>query len=261
MASRTTGLTLCCVVVSLTLSGCGHNRVALTKVLPNQVQSPVEPAAMHDAVIRALSRHGWGVEKDSPQSVTARQLSKGASVEIAVDMNGDSFTIRYLESNGLNEKTENGEVVEISPLYSRWVSILSKSIRDEVDRPAREAAVAAKEDAELAKMRAQADARLIRSFVLARETPLPVLREAIINAFREHGYDAQSEVEGKLVGRYARRGETLRVAVEYSSKQFTIRYLESDGLGAKTDKNGVTDIGSVYDRWTANLAETIQRKL
>lgn len=90
------------------------------------------------------------------------------------------------------------------------------------------------------------------------EQPVAV-RAAIIRALRSQRYHAESEKPGQIVALHNRRGVRCRMLVEYTDREYSIRYMDSQGL--KTDNTGLLRIENRYARMTRRLSRAIDDEI
>ena len=96
--------------------------------------------------------------------------------------------------------------------------------------------------------------------VLLEGQDVAEVRAAIIRAMKLRKFKAKSEGPGMIVAKLERGDESVEVAIEYSSSQFLIRYLASEGLEtAKVE--GEVMIESAYASYTKKLATVIEKEL
>lgn len=86
------------------------------------------------------------------------------------------------------------------------------------------------------------------------------VRAAIIRAMKLRKFKPQREEPGKIVARLERGDEMIEVSIEYSSSQFLIRYLSSDGLET-IKENGELLVDDAYDSYKKKLAVVIEKEL
>jgi hypothetical protein len=80
-----------------------------------------------------------------------------------------------------------------------------------------------------------------------------LVRAAVIRALTSLGYQPEGEDGTRVIARYARGREVLRIQVEYWPTQATISYLGSEGLRFRRDGSS-----QQYERWMRNLSANIQ---
>jgi hypothetical protein len=89
--------------------------------------------------------------------------------------------------------------------------------------------------------------------LLAQAQPPQLVRAAVIRSLTDLGYQPEGEDGQRVIARYARGREVLRIQVEYWPTQATISYLGSEGLRFRRDGSSPH-----YERWTRNLSGQIQ---
>jgi len=87
------------------------------------------------------------------------------------------------------------------------------------------------------------------------------MRAALVRALDARRFTMESEEPGALVGRYQNRGQMLRLRIEYGANDFRITYLESTGLGYVVGRDGTPMISPRYDRYVAQLRQTIEDEI
>ena len=97
--------------------------------------------------------------------------------------------------------------------------------------------------------------------LLQQQSGPQVLRAAIVRALQARRYTMESEQPGMLVASYQRRGQTLRVQLDYDASNYRITYLDSTGLGYRARPDGTATISRSYDRYVAQLQRTISSEI
>jgi hypothetical protein len=96
--------------------------------------------------------------------------------------------------------------------------------------------------------------------VLLTHPQKPVaVRAAIIRALRSQRYHSESEKPGQIVALHNRRGVRCRMLIEYTDREYTIRYMDSQGL--RTDNTGLLRIEKRYARMTKRLSRAIDDEI
>jgi hypothetical protein len=93
----------------------------------------------------------------------------------------------------------------------------------------------------------------------AQQTDL--VRGAIARALTARRFVAEAEQPGTIVARYERRGQQLRVQIDYTGTQYQITYLDSVGFGHQVDRAGQTVISSHYPRQVRALSSSIDEEI
>lgn len=83
-----------------------------------------------------------------------------------------------------------------------------------------------------------------------------LVRAAVIRALTSLGYQTEGEEGTRVIARYARGRDVVRIQVEYWPTQATISYLGSEGLRFRRDGTSPH-----YDRWMRNLSANIQEQV
>ncbi len=124
----------------LTLVACGGSHFVGTRaadpVLLADAQSPAEVRA---AVVRALAARRFSTESETAGRVVARLEKGGERIRVAVEYSDHQYAIRYLDSAGMQTRTENGELL-VGGDYRSWTDKLKHAIGEELRRPAKERA-------------------------------------------------------------------------------------------------------------------------
>jgi len=130
----------------LALVACGGTHYVSTRAPDAELIADAQsPAEVRAAVIRALASRRFKTESEQAGRVVAR-LDKGSErLRVAVEYTGQQYSIVYLDSAGLQTKTENGEVL-VESTYKSWTDKLKHAIGDELKRPAKERAEAERQE-------------------------------------------------------------------------------------------------------------------
>lgn len=150
----------------LSLSSCGTKMVP---VRPETVllQRPQASDAVRGAIIRGVTRHKLSTESERPGHIVATYDRRGVMYRFALDYTDRQYTIRYLETRGL-ETAGTGSGMMIEAKYLRMVRRLKHAINEELERPAREAA-AARERERQHQLAVEAERRRAEEAALKRE--------------------------------------------------------------------------------------------
>jgi hypothetical protein len=97
--------------------------------------------------------------------------------------------------------------------------------------------------------------------LLAESYSTVQIRAALIRALEKRRFAIESEQDGRVLARFQRGGESVHVAIDYSTSQFDVRYLDSTGLGEKKDEAGTLMVDSRYDELVAKLDKGISEEL
>lgn len=124
---------------------CGRGIVPLTPTTPVLLESQTDPAELRAAIIRALEARRYTTESEEPGAIVARLQSRGVMLRLRFDYSATDYRITYLESVGLDHRLDENGTPVISRRYDGWVAQLRRTIDDERERPAREAAEAAEQ--------------------------------------------------------------------------------------------------------------------
>lgn len=89
--------------------------------------------------------------------------------------------------------------------------------------------------------------------LLPQAQPPQLVRAAVIRSLTDLGYQPEGEEGQRVIARYGRGREVLRIQVEYWPTQATISYLGSEGLRFRRDGTSPH-----YERWMRNLSGQIQ---
>jgi len=89
--------------------------------------------------------------------------------------------------------------------------------------------------------------------LLSQAQPPEVVRGGVIRALTQLGYQTEGEDGTRVIARYGRGRQLVRIQVEYWATQATISYLGSEGLRFRRDGTSPH-----YDRWMQNLSSSIQ---
>lgn len=87
------------------------------------------------------------------------------------------------------------------------------------------------------------------------------VRQAVVRALKARSFTAEQDEPGRIVARLDHRGVQLRVAIEYSGRQYTISYVDSDGLGYEVGEDGTPVISRQYARYVQRLSRTIDSEI
>ena len=125
----------------LSIGSCAQKLVAVRPdpVLLSQAQ-PLE--AVRAAVVRALAAQRLLTETEQSGRVVARHDRRGLVMRLMVDYSDRQYVVRYLDSCGVAQPGPQGETM-LDARCARIIHRLQRAVRDEIDRPAREAAAAA----------------------------------------------------------------------------------------------------------------------
>jgi hypothetical protein len=203
-ASRASALLLCAALGAASV-GCGARLVPLRDQGAVLLATPTQEAEVRAAIARALAARGFTAEAEQPNKIVARLDSRGMTLRVSIDYSATQFAVSYIESQGYNFRV-GPQGPMISSRYNQYAENLRRSIRDELERPAREAqaAVDAQRDHELAlaeaQRRQQADALAAQAAAQAAELERERLRTERAHAEAEArrpiivGHDATAVV-------------------------------------------------------------------
>lgn len=99
------------------------------------------------------------------------------------------------------------------------------------------------------------------SVLLPQAQQQDAIRAALARALTARQFVAESEEPGRIIARYQRRAQVLRIQIDYSDTQYQITYLDSVGLGHEVDETGQTMISAHYPRYVRALSQTIDQEL
>ena len=128
------------------LAACGTSYVP-PPADPVLLATPQSPAHLRAAIVRALADRRFATESEAPGRVVARFDHGATSLHVAVEYADTQYFIRLLDSRGYKTRPgEGGVLVEAS--LAGTMRKLRASIDRELERPAREAAEAARRERE-----------------------------------------------------------------------------------------------------------------
>jgi len=97
--------------------------------------------------------------------------------------------------------------------------------------------------------------------LIAASFPTTEISAALIRALEKRKFTIENEHDGRLLARFQKGGQSIHVAVEYSTTQFGIRYLDSKGLGERKNEAGTLMVDSHYDDIVGKLDKVIAEEL
>jgi hypothetical protein len=101
-----------------------------------------------------------------------------------------------------------------------------------------------------------------RTVLLPSPSRPPMVRGAIVRALAVQRYEAEADEPGRIVARYERRGTRYRVEIAYTATQYSIRYVDSQGVDVERDEEtGQLMIDGAYGRWIGRLERSIRDEL
>ena len=142
----------------LPLAGC-RRAVPLETTTPVTLATSYDPEAVRAALIRALDERSFNHQEVAPGRIVAHMRHRAITLDLGIDYDAAGYRITYLGSSGLDQRTtEDGSQV-ISRRYYQYLDRLERTIADELERPAREAAEAVEREREhqLALAREESD--------------------------------------------------------------------------------------------------------
>jgi outer membrane lipopolysaccharide assembly protein LptE/RlpB len=85
------------------------------------------------------------------------------------------------------------------------------------------------------------------------------VEQAVLEALKSRGWKVEEQTPGRIVAKIDKRDKhTATIAVTYSATQYSIAYVDSEGLNYD-EKTG--DIHRNYNRWVNNLNADIQSRV
>ncbi|APR81933.1 Hypothetical protein A7982_07282 [Minicystis rosea] len=101
-----------------------------------------------------------------------------------------------------------------------------------------------------------------RAVLLASPQQEPELRAAIARAMQSKSFTAASETPGAIVAEYSKGRVSLRLKITYTTAEYKIAYVDSDGLNyQQSGPDGAPTISSRYDRIVRDLTAAIDDEL
>lgn len=97
--------------------------------------------------------------------------------------------------------------------------------------------------------------------VLSSGQPEHMVREAILRALPQRGWQVESEEQKRLVAVLHIRSHVARVLISYDPQTVWIQYVDSVNLDFRVGADGTRYIHPNYNRWVENLARDIQSSL
>src|SRR5262245_23044141 len=86
------------------------------------------------------------------------------------------------------------------------------------------------------------------------------VEKAVKVSLKDRGWTVKESGAGRVEGTYSKRDFKARIAVQYTTKDVRIAYLDSHGLDYE-EKDGHKYIHGNYNKWTANLAKDIDVRM
>lgn len=196
----------------LLIAGCG-GLVQVGAARGSMITQTEDPQQVRGAIARALAARRYTVETEQDGVIVARLDHRSIMVRLRIEYSGADYRIGYVDSAGLDYRVDPAsQRPMISRRYPRYVSILERVIRQELDRPAREAreAVEAQQEHELALQEERSD----REAEARRDTR----REA------RDQRSAAAEQERQQTERERLRTEAARAEADRASAQADAEY-------------------------------------
>lgn len=91
------------------------------------------PAAMREAIARALGSRRYVIESEEGTRLIARWSPRRVTIAVAIDYSPTEVSISYLQSSGVDFGSDRG-----LRQWDNWMRQLSGTIQEEIARPARE---------------------------------------------------------------------------------------------------------------------------
>jgi hypothetical protein len=132
-------------VVACGHGGGGNMRAATPASQPHitMITEAYDPAAIRAAIGRALSNDGFSVDSDNPGAMVATYTKGRRMLKINIAYDPSRVTLSYVDSQGMGANVDASGQVMLDKHYSMMISKLDGAIKDELGRPAREAAAQA----------------------------------------------------------------------------------------------------------------------
>jgi hypothetical protein len=157
---------------ALLLAACGHGGANLRASTPasqphvTMITEAYDPAAIRAAIGRALSAESFSVEQDNPGAMFATYTKGRRMLKLNIAYDQSRVTLNYVDSQGMGANVDANGQVMLDKHYGQMMSKLDSAIKEELQRPAREAAAQAKAQSE---MQAAAEARARQDQIDAEE--------------------------------------------------------------------------------------------
>ncbi len=139
------------------------------------LSEPAQEGDVRAAIIRSLKAERFETESEDAGLIQARYRKGDRSIQIAVEYTGAQYRIRYLASEGFEQKEEGGEIM-IEQSFHKQITKLKKHIEREMLKPA---PVAPSQDGAVAAPEPQPDTR----------TP----GQVIVDILQAHGHSCAAE--------------------------------------------------------------------
>ncbi len=143
-------------LLSVVLVACGHGGKSLRAYTPASqphvimVSDTLDPTQMRAAVARALARESFSPDSEQPGNVVATYTRGARMLKLAIEYNAQQVTFHYVDSQGMGGAVDAHGQVMLDKHYSTLVGKLDDAIKEELGRPAHEAAEQAKAQSEAA---------------------------------------------------------------------------------------------------------------
>jgi hypothetical protein len=142
------------VLGSVFLIACGHGGGHMRALTPasqphvTMITEQYDPAAIRAAIGRALADQNFSMEQDNPGAIVA-SYSKGARMlKLNIVYDQSRVTLNYVDSQGMGANVDANGQVMLDKKYSQIMSKLDSTLKDELARPARDAAAQARAQSE-----------------------------------------------------------------------------------------------------------------
>ncbi len=187
------------VALSFVLAlGCGTRLVPLTPSAAVLLPQAQQQENVRAAIARAIVARQFVAENEAPGRIIARYERRGTVLRVQIDYSDTQYQITYLDSVGLDQHVDprTGESM-ISAQYPRYVRTLSRSIDDELGRPAREAAAEEERERQHQLQLAQQETAREQARLDAQAREAQAQRQAELEAERLRTARAEAEAEAR----------------------------------------------------------------
>jgi hypothetical protein len=132
--------------------GGGHMRANTPASQPHvtMITEAYDPAQIRAAIGRALSEQGFATEQDNPGAIVATYTKGSRMLKVSVAYDPSRVTVSYVDSQGMGAAVDASGQVMLDKHYGSMMGKLDSAIKDELGRPAREAAAQAKAQSDAA---------------------------------------------------------------------------------------------------------------
>lgn len=186
------------IVGAMLLVGCASRMVSVRHQENVALEYPQADVEVRAAIIRAIEARRYEVDDEQPGRLVALYHRGDVGFRFAVDYSGTNVTVSLVDAMGLDvaQDPETGEQL-VDARIERWMVKLARTIDDELERPAREAAEQEqrRRDHQLAVAQAQA----------AAAAPQPEPREQPQQPQAQPGHEPVANTTVRVVGQLAPR--------------------------------------------------------